>query len=308
MIDHQITPIKTPVNHHAHTETEQIYPVGQLIRHYKGGLYRIKGQSTLESDGSVLILYQSIDPLARQDVWARPEAVFHEPIKGSIPALKDTKRFMPISEPLDDGLKYYLAQYPNLVPTSTLALIKSHYDHPLRFYSGWWKVLDMFSRAMSLNISLTPEQIIAMLYLDIINTSGVYDGVNELMSRKMLFAHRVKLGSFSEKISDAIISDSVNHISTIAESEWVLDLDMAPLADSYLHFDAYNQMIWLEYRHLVDDHKDFTLRRLRYLRTLLETHPRVFYRMTDKESMLVQNAEDYRIAGHILYGKQNENH
>ena len=308
MIDHHVTPVHQPVNHNAQSDAVQIYPEGQLVRHYKGGLYRIKGQGTLEQDGTVLMMYQSVDPLARQDLWVRPEPVFHEAIKSPIPAIRDAKRFMPICEPTDEALREYLGQFPNLVPPSTLELIKAHYDHPLRFYSGWWKVLDMFSRAKRLGVSLTPEQIIAMLYLDIINTPGVDSGVNELMSRKMLEAHRVKLGDFVAKIADTIISDTVKHQATCLESEWVLDLDMAPLADSFLYFDTYNHLIWLEYRFLVEDHKDFTRRRLRYLRAMLESHPKVFYRMPDREDMLVQNVEDYRIAWHTLYGKGPESH
>ncbi|MES2298787.1 MAG: DUF1653 domain-containing protein [Pseudomonadota bacterium] len=43
-------------------------------RHYKGGLYELVGEATLESDLTPMIVYRSADG----SMWVRPRAVFFE--------------------------------------------------------------------------------------------------------------------------------------------------------------------------------------------------------------------------------------
>ena len=45
-------------------------------RHYKGGLYELVCEATLESDLTPLIIYRAADG----SIWARPKAVFFEEI------------------------------------------------------------------------------------------------------------------------------------------------------------------------------------------------------------------------------------
>ncbi|MEW9897201.1 DUF1653 domain-containing protein [Chitinivorax sp. PXF-14] len=45
-------------------------------RHYKGGLYELVCEATLESDLTPLIIYRAADG----SIWARPKAVFFEQI------------------------------------------------------------------------------------------------------------------------------------------------------------------------------------------------------------------------------------
>lgn len=288
-------------------EPSIVFPIGQLVRHYKGGLYRITGQGTLESDGSIAIFYKSINPMARQDVWVRPLSVFNEKINSPIPAIGETARFTPIVEPNEEALQFYLAQHPKLVPESTLNLLRQLYNYPMRYYTGWWKVLDMFSRAKTYSWNLSPEQIIALLYMDVFSFHGMAHGVNEINSLQILNAHRSTLGHFHNSVVETIVNDTVEHIATCSESEMVLDLDIALLADSYLYFDTYHQLLYLETQHLVKDQEDFDTRRLKYLRNFVAARTAdggsCFYRMTSKEDNIFQNVEDYRLAWKELHGK-----
>ena len=43
-------------------------------RHYKGGIYELVCEATLESDLSPMVVYRSPDGT----LWVRPRAVFHE--------------------------------------------------------------------------------------------------------------------------------------------------------------------------------------------------------------------------------------
>ena len=44
------------------------------FRHYKGGIYELICEATLESDLSTMIIYRA----ANGTVWCRPKSVFHE--------------------------------------------------------------------------------------------------------------------------------------------------------------------------------------------------------------------------------------
>lgn len=44
------------------------------FRHYKGGIYELVGEATLESDLSPMVVYRA----ANGTLWVRPRDVFHE--------------------------------------------------------------------------------------------------------------------------------------------------------------------------------------------------------------------------------------
>ncbi|THC45074.1 DUF1653 domain-containing protein [Massilia sp. Mn16-1_5] len=46
-------------------------------RHYKGGLYELVCEATLEADLSPMIIYRAHDGL----IWARPKSVFFEHVE-----------------------------------------------------------------------------------------------------------------------------------------------------------------------------------------------------------------------------------
>ena len=46
-------------------------------RHYKGGVYELVCEATLESDLSPMIIYRAADG----SIWARPKAVFFQPVE-----------------------------------------------------------------------------------------------------------------------------------------------------------------------------------------------------------------------------------
>lgn len=273
---------------------------GQLIRHYKGGLYRVLHQVTIENNGEPAVAYQSIEPLAKPDIWIRPVAEFFEKVSKDDPQ----PRFIIVAEPTEDALNTYLARHPSLVTPAHLANIRDHYKDPIRHYHGWWKVLDMFQRALDIDIKLTPEQIIAILYMDIVYVPGMTNGVNELLSSKLLASDAPILGSFNLDIATKIIQDTVTHQATIHESRIIQDLDLAILGDDFTHFQVYNQLAYLETRHLVADRKDFDTRRLRYLIELLQVPAPAqtrFYELHQYEDRVYDNVEKLRIEWQALY-------
>jgi hypothetical protein len=49
--------------------------IRMLYRHYKGGVYELLHEATLESDLTPMVVYRAV---ANGTVWIRPRAVFHE--------------------------------------------------------------------------------------------------------------------------------------------------------------------------------------------------------------------------------------
>ncbi|MEM1149212.1 MAG: DUF1653 domain-containing protein [Pseudomonadota bacterium] len=45
---------------------------GSLWMHAYGGLYRVIGTGTLEADLTPVVMYQTMTPAQRQDIWVRP--------------------------------------------------------------------------------------------------------------------------------------------------------------------------------------------------------------------------------------------
>lgn len=58
-------------------------------QHYKGGIYELVCEATLESDLSTMIVYRA----ANGSIWCRPQAVFFEMIEVDG---KQVQRFTPI--------------------------------------------------------------------------------------------------------------------------------------------------------------------------------------------------------------------
>ncbi|MBV8666104.1 MAG: DUF1653 domain-containing protein [Burkholderiaceae bacterium] len=47
------------------------------FRHYKGGIYELVCEATLESDLTPMIVYRAADG----SIWCRPKGVFFEPVE-----------------------------------------------------------------------------------------------------------------------------------------------------------------------------------------------------------------------------------
>lgn len=67
---------------------------GRLVRHYKGGLYRIEGACLIEATLQTGILYRPLQGNATQVLWMRPASAFDERVDtdwGPVP------RFTPVN-------------------------------------------------------------------------------------------------------------------------------------------------------------------------------------------------------------------
>lgn len=267
--------------------------VSRRYRHYKGGLYRVEGLCTVEATQEIGVLYRSIDIHARQDVWFRPVSDFFAAMGTG------GERFIEVREPNVGAMLRALPE--SLVPARVREQVLARYDEPGRFFHARWHPLDMFERAERAGITLSPEQAIAILFHDAVYVPGVPDGTNERLSVMLLRDTATLMGAFDVELSCRIIDDTATHQATCQESEIVLDLDLAALADDNTHFCVANELVWLENRHLLRDseepRRDFDTRRLKFLLNLAQRGP-LFHTLLlgDLESQARENLENLRQA------------
>lgn len=268
--------------------------IGSRYRHHKGGLYEVKGLCTVEATLEPGVLYQTLDPLARQDTWLRPVANFLGPVSagGAI------SRFSALRSPSSAPLKEKLGE--DVVAAHALESVLAQYRAPWRFYHDTAKLYRMFELAKERQIPLSLEQSFALLMLYAVYYPGTPQGQNEKQSIAMLHIVKpfVKVTVDWDLVS-RIIEDSGNCTPTVSESKTVLDLDLSTLGDSPLEFCAADELLWLENRHLLDPQdarKDFDTRRLRYLLSLTAQGHLYRSALTDLEEVARTNIEGLRQA------------
>jgi predicted metal-dependent HD superfamily phosphohydrolase len=243
---------------------------GRLAQHWKGGLYRIQTLAVREADGEPEVVYRPLaDPAQR--AWTRPLASFLEPVTGLDGETRP--RFMPIALPDDRALRAAAAAAG--IDADIVDATLARYAEPQRHYHASWHVHDVFARAAALGLALTRAQVLALLFHDAVYVAGADAGSNEALSALLLrqAAHgRERLSADEVGRACAMIRDTAGHVPGSPESQTVIALDLATLADPPERFDTWTELVWLEYRHLFDTQPDarraFMTRRLQVLGTL----------------------------------------
>lgn len=273
---------------------------GQLFRHYKGGLYRIVGNCTIEDTLECGVLYRAVDPQARQDTWMRPIREFSTQAN-----IGSAERFSLIREADPSALRKFFPE--TLISAETLEKVLSSYDEPWRFFHSREHIHDMFSKALSRGINLTPEQSLAILFHDLVYVPGAAEGQNERQSTLLMQTYKQYIAGvdLDWELVATIISDTATHTATTEASKVVLDLDISNLGESPTQFCAVDEMVWLESRHLLateNARQDFDTRRLRFLLALAEKGPLFSAAMADLEDGARVNLEGLRQAWIQKYG------
>jgi predicted metal-dependent HD superfamily phosphohydrolase len=293
--------VDAPVERPALRIPDKTPVVGRRYRHYKGGLYRVEGLCVVEATLEMGVLYRSMDPHARQDLWLRPVSDFLAAMEAG------GERFSEIHEPAADAMLRALPA--SLVPATVRERVLARYDEPGRFFHARWHVLDLFERAERAGIALSPEQAVAILFHDAVYVPGVPEGTNERLSAMLLRDAALQMGPFDLELSCRIIEDTATHQASCPESEAVLDLDLAVLAEAPLQFCVANELVWLENRHLLRDsaepRRDFDTRRLKFLLNLVQQGP-LFHTalLGDLESVARENLEGLRQAWVAQYSPE----
>ena len=246
---------------------------GLLCQHRAGGLYRVEARVTIEADGRPGVVYRSLaDPAAPP--WLRPLASFVETVIGDdgTPRL----RFEPIERPDDAALRAACAAAG--LPADVVEATLARYAEPQRHYHAAWHVHEAFARAGAAAAPLSRAQAAALLFHDAVYVAGADPGTNERLSALLLrqaLAGRDRWPADEIDAACTMVTDTADHRPTVAGSSAVIALDLAPLGDDAVRFDAATELVRLEYRHLFDDGPDarvaFLRRRVRVLRPLLES-------------------------------------
>lgn len=272
---------------------------GDRFRHYKGALYEITGTCTIEATQETGIRYKSVDPLARKDEWMRPFSDFFSTLTGGV------SRFAALRKPSDVALREYLDI--SVIRPDALATVLGRYAEPGRYFHSLERVYDLFDRAKALDLNLTPDQRLALLFLDVVYCPGAAEGANERLSALYMQSLSAYFENANIKRISQIIEDTARHKSTCPDSEVVLDLAFAFLSDDPIHFCASDELIWLENRHLLDPEnprKDYDTRRLKFLLNMAERGPLYRSVLSDMEERARTNLEGLRQAWVAKYTKE----
>jgi len=178
--------------------------------------------------------------------------------------------------PNDDALRAAMAQHR--VPNALVDAVVARHRESGRFYHADWHLNDTFHRARAAGWSLSRPQALALLFHDAVYVPGAPAGTNESLSALLLrqasFDHNL-LREDELEAACAVIQDTAGHRASLADSERVIALDLATLADEPARFDGWTELVWLEYRYLfageADPRVTFLKRRLGVLQRLRET-------------------------------------
>jgi predicted metal-dependent HD superfamily phosphohydrolase len=243
---------------------------GDLAQHYKGALYRIESFATLEADGGPAVVYRPLaDP--QGPAWVRPLAAFH----GSVVDLDGAARPRFAVLPMRDARALRDATDAAGLPQPMVDGVLARYREAGRYYHAAWHPEDLFARASEAGLGLSRAQTLALLFHDAVYVPGAPAGTNESLSAMLLkqAAHAVGgLDADDVALACTIVNDTATHRPSVAASEPVVALDLATLADDPIRFDAWTELVWLEYRHLFAGEPDpkgaFMRRRVRVLAAL----------------------------------------
>lgn len=178
--------------------------------------------------------------------------------------------------PGDNALRAAVAHHA--LPAPMVEAVLARWRETGRWYHAQWHVNDLFRRAHEAGWMPGRAQTLALLFHDAVYVPGAPAGSNEAMSVLLLRAAACEAGwrAANEDVAQAcaMIEDTAGHVARGAASAQVVALDLATLADDAERFDAWTELVWLEYRFLFqadsDPHGAFLRRRLRVLDGLLE--------------------------------------
>lgn len=241
--------------------------VGGLYRHYKGGLYRVQATCTVEATQELGVLYASIDPLVRQDLWMRPLSDFQADLKGM-------PRFAEVPEPSADALGRALP--PALIASNVLDQVLARYDAAGRFFHARRCVYALFEQAEHLGVILSSEEALATLFRHTVLSCDCQQGVDARAAALLLRSMAPVLGEVDIDLACRLTELDEATKATPGGTK-LRDLNLVYLASEPVQFCVLNEMLWLERRHQVSEYdaprQEFDTRQLKYLLNLANAGP-----------------------------------
>ena len=146
------------------------------------------------------------------------------------------------------------------------------YDHPNRYYHNFNHIVEMF-RVLAMNTKITPQLYTAVLYHDAIYNPKYDD--NEFQSALLYELHCDEMGDTPDEKVIKMILDTKEHISTIKESELLIDADLWILGSNIWTYAAYTKAIKKEYEPFFTE-KEMIAGRTAFIENMLDRE-NIFY-------------------------------
>lgn len=156
-----------------------------------------------------------------------------------------------------------------------------YYAAPHRYYHNQEHIITMYDIASNLNINLSPVQVLAIAFHDIVYLLGTPHDFNEEQSVEMLHIFsKLFPGAIDDEalwVAEKIILDTIDHLPTIEESKIVLDLDLYGFSLSWEDFTHNTALVRKE--HILFSDAEFNVGQESFIRGMLE-RDRIYH--TDK--------------------------
>lgn len=286
------SPIKVQGSAEKHDTSapDKMPEVGLLYRNFRGGLVVTKEILTIEPTGLPGISYYSLDNEWR--LYSTSCSDFLNKINNT-----DQTKYTLVNIPTSTELiKKYIQP---IVGESILEELLTMHDMKYRKYHRSWLIEWILVQVQELKLELSKTQLLALIFHNVIYVPGV--GQNELICAQLFkkFApdFPCKLSPAEEQHVVQLLQDMGTRKNNTTESGLLLDLLMLPLAATGVELCAWEELIWLENKHLMDREnarKDFDTRRLKYVLSLAKE--KLFTHLTQFEPTVRVNLEGLRQA------------
>ena len=172
------TKVQTSVDKNDTTAQDRIPELGRLYRYYKGGLVIPKEIFTIEPISKPGVSYYHLDHNER--VFSCSCSDFLNKVGTTTIEGQDQTKYMLVNIPTGHtNTSQFCLQ---LVGQKVLNEVLGMYNQSYRKYHRAWHLEWMFSQAIALNLILSKEQIIALLFHNVVYVPGAPTGQNEQMS------------------------------------------------------------------------------------------------------------------------------
>lgn len=286
------SPIKVQGSAEKHDTSaiDKMPEVGKLYRNYKGGVVLTKEILIIEPTGLPGVSYYSLDH--EWKLYSTSCSDFLNKINNS-----EQTKYTLVDIPTE--ILLITKNIAPIVGECALSELLAMHNMKYRKYHRTWLIEWVLQQAQTLELELTKSQLLALIFHNVIYVPGV--GQNELICaqlfKKFAADFTVKLSPAEEQHVVQILQDLGTKKVNTPESALMLDLLMLPLAATGVELCAWEELIWLENKHLMDRdnaRKDFDTRRLKYVLSLAKD--KLFHQLTQYEPTARVNLEGLRQA------------
>lgn len=278
------------------SDPAELPTLGSIYRHLSGDLIRIEQVSiNLDKENGLLVTFKNLDPL--KNMYSS---------SCSLSTLNEIVNHQRIYQLIEKPSKEAFLLSTSFIPDFVLKQVLEMYSDFFRYYHSKYYLYDLFDKAQKQGIPLSKEQVCSILFHNVGFNPASSTTAQTTIACGIFDLYKHFLSDVDNALVHAYITAMLSDQSEDENATVLVDLKYAHLADESLMFSVYNELIWLETRHLLnstDQRKDFDSRRLRYLIEKVQDSKKIYKVLLGLEDAAKINIEGMRKAWVQKYKK-----